>query len=942
MGKPGPNDIIGFDEYCREPTCQWHIVAIRTSNGTAAPEPVKRCPQNHEAGVTAIPIRGSLPLPDEAGPVHQVLILPAKPYGGFVLQLGDEDASKRWEGGVAQPLVARPPSDPIHLGARYVAELQRDLIQLGYLSEARWERPGGPHPQLVFEKGKVTMPVVAALLTLKADLAKASTQGGYQVPSKGFLQGRGEAASPDKSPMNPDVKAPFPIFFDPKLRNPRTVTVKWDNWGKFFNAADVASQAWNGMKAHIVYPRKINVSFSLPPDAPGQPKDEKSVAVASMDEELRALEAARKELVQFEQAATAPARKQAIARGIDVIQRRGDTLQNGFAKDVSGLAAKLHEAVSELSKDADSATAVLSTMTARALVVRSTIDWQLQNDRAKTQKDLTDSIKAEHQKLKDAVHAGIDDPSGKLAKIVAVCDDVVATIKGAPALANLVNDQVTTMANDAKVARAKLAAFVDAVDNVDFDTGMQQYRTDVREFGRVDLATALCIKKMIAERQLNGRLSYVGPEENEIIEWDANVTLADGTKVNRKIGRTKLTNDPAFCEAALRQAAIEVLPDLQPMFPNVAFKILHAMLFNESGWVQFGGNFEGFHYITMGIDWGNVATPEGSGLKLLVFDEFATGIPSYAVNRGWGLSQNSAGDSGDFSRSLGFVRRVQGQASEDHSGEKVSFKFFNSLPLPVSDDKNWPATLTHPKAALAFTMNLVISNFSNSVKKVPCTFPSAEQKSFDCAKCLARFVTRPVRDGGDFIDTEQLKRVFPFEADIAAKAQAGFLAGKTANSEAERQQLLESPAGKKAVQDAYDAQDTADRDAAKTEAEAQLAKRLGKNEKNVPTIDEFMKTPDFELIVARRRLAAQTAFKPEKGSVPALPEVSARAITTAITPTAFARVFGRHPTTALECVEQPCSWLAARAFYAGRVPEGITHAAEVARDVIRLSPKPSP
>lgn len=195
MGQPKPNNPppkpkkVGFYEYCEEPTCNWHYLSVREV-GAADAKPDAKCPNGHKIQVFKLDNQAELPETSVT-----VVAIPGRPYGGFVLQVGDDDSQRRWEGGVAKPLVADPPDDAHHTNAKYVAELQRDLMRLGYFSKYRIGND--------YAVGKFTMAMVGGILALKADLATAQGSRGYGVPTERDFT---------KITKNPKPPAPSPIY----------------------------------------------------------------------------------------------------------------------------------------------------------------------------------------------------------------------------------------------------------------------------------------------------------------------------------------------------------------------------------------------------------------------------------------------------------------------------------------------------------------------------------------------------------------------------------------------------------------------------------------------------------------------------------------------------------------------------------------------------------
>jgi len=103
--------------------------------------------------------------------------LPALPYGGMALKLGDNDGGLIFGGA--------PDSDPRHAGAHFVAELQRDLLRLGFYGPARGGETVGVFGQMLH----------GGVLDLKRHLVKF-----YGVPAlDDFAEVQRRAADADRA-----------------------------------------------------------------------------------------------------------------------------------------------------------------------------------------------------------------------------------------------------------------------------------------------------------------------------------------------------------------------------------------------------------------------------------------------------------------------------------------------------------------------------------------------------------------------------------------------------------------------------------------------------------------------------------------------------------------------------------------------------------------------
>ena len=842
--KDTPHKVLQV--YCANPSCPNHVTPITCVSGDAPVAGDIYCPRGHTEPVVAVPV-DSVPLSDADYVLHKVLVLPGKPYGGFVLQLGDDDTTSTWEGGTTTPLVAKPPSDPSHEGARYVAELQRDLIQLGYLTQGRWLARKDAPPHLLFDSGKFSISVLSAIHLLKSDLAEPQSANGFGVSIAEWLEGEPVLSGATASPKSPPFDSPFPIFYK-RIPNPRFITIETKEWNHFITDVPKTARTWQAIKA------KGNA--------------------------------------------------EAVAALFETIDDAGKTLLAG----------------------ADAVLTKVSPLTITSITRHGTNDWGLDSDRAERAKEVLAQMQRHHSDLEKIVKNQAETGQGDIVQFRVLVDDILATIDATPAYSGALGPERTqALRADAAAVHAKLAALSAALKDDHSDLALAQYRNDFRDFARVDQATAFCIKKMIAERQLNGRRCWVAPEAHEIL-----LSTFEG----KTYGLHPLRADRAFCERLMRDAAQRALHD----FPadKIAYTVLYAMLFNESGWTVYGFSFEGFRYVTMGIDANNDGADGKTGPQ--TFDEFGVKAPAFGFNRGWSIGQNSPGNESGYDRSFGYAKRIAGNASEDHTGEQAAFQFRDGLPIPIDDEKAWPASLVVPQAALAFAMHHIKDKFVSSRKKLPCSYPSKDAPSFECQACLSRFGL------SDFTTTEKLE---------SSPILGDFVYQRRLNDQILQQYLKDHPgasaASVAASKDFADYRnqrlgaDVAEDDRVARDAAAKaLADRKAKGDADVPTLEEFVKTDVYRnefLPKAHQRRVDQWFIEnnDDKKKHKRL-RIFKYDITSALTVEAYARVINPKGFQDPEdLVELPCSWLAARAFYAGRTPLGLTHVPEVVKLVQDLT-----
>src|SRR5688500_15342695 len=102
--------------FCQNTKCSVHTSALLGKLPADSPiQAGKPCPRCGKP-IERIEIDAS-PAVAKGGGTATAIVLPGAPYGGFMLQRGDDDSKATWEGATQTG----------HDGAHYVAELQHDL-----------------------------------------------------------------------------------------------------------------------------------------------------------------------------------------------------------------------------------------------------------------------------------------------------------------------------------------------------------------------------------------------------------------------------------------------------------------------------------------------------------------------------------------------------------------------------------------------------------------------------------------------------------------------------------------------------------------------------------------------------------------------------------------------------------------------------------------------
>ncbi|HKO52192.1 MAG TPA: hypothetical protein VJV79_31005, partial [Polyangiaceae bacterium] len=224
--------------FCDNVNCNNHAsFVVGTRPATSGLQSGGTCPQCHVGKISQLDLTqaANAPLvPNSIG-----VVLPALPYGGLPLRLGDEDAQSLWGGQTV--------NDPHHQGARYVGELQRDLLRLAFYGPARGGETFGRFSNhlmgsvLDFKHHLTTfygIPTSDNLKTVqdgadaadKAERAQAAAQTPPSPPAGTGTAPTGAASAPSSAPANIPTST-FPIFFPSGgLANPAEVYNPVRSW----------------------------------------------------------------------------------------------------------------------------------------------------------------------------------------------------------------------------------------------------------------------------------------------------------------------------------------------------------------------------------------------------------------------------------------------------------------------------------------------------------------------------------------------------------------------------------------------------------------------------------------------------------------------------------------------------------------------------------------
>ncbi|HMA94831.1 MAG TPA: hypothetical protein VKP30_19205, partial [Polyangiaceae bacterium] len=263
--------------------------------------------------------------------------------------------------------------------------------------------------------------------------------------------------------------------------------------------------------------------------------------------------------------------------------------------------------------------------------------------------------------------------------------------------------------------RVVFARYESAVSNPNADKWGEAYLKALRDFGRVDHATARHIRCMVTLGELGGRKVFLTPRDGEYL------LLSD--TVDNVLPRVM---DNAL-QGMRRAAGDGPLP------------IIRFIYHHESGANHVRG-FAGSNYVTLGIDWPNGKTSNA------FFDEAETPAKVLSTSRGWGATQFTLFHTGRH----GLLK--------DETGASVKFTIVDGIPFSTASSTKRPLPLCIQSAEenLVEGTKLFLDGFRPPPHR-ECSYqqggaPSSGH-SYACAACAKRLRTGPYRVIGGGVHT---------------------------------------------------------------------------------------------------------------------------------------------------------------------------------------------
>jgi hypothetical protein len=229
------------------------------------------------------------------------------------------------------------------------------------------------------------------------------------------------------------------------------------------------------------------------------------------------------------------------------------------------------------------------------------------------------------------------------------------------------------------------------------------YRQELREFAKVDPATARHIRTMVWTGVFGDRGVFLLPMDDEIDKGD---------KVEAMIG--PVVDDLKVTTTVL--GGTKVIRNQN----NSPVEILRFIFVHESGGSHVM-NFGGREYVTIGIDW------EQKGDRS-VFTEHLTSPKRWSASRGWGLTQKTYFD--------------EAEKIQDANGSVRDYQMQSGIPYVGKGDKVRPNPITigTAKGNLSTGIRLFLSNFdTGTIRHRDCTF----KQQFKCSECVKNFSLVP-------------------------------------------------------------------------------------------------------------------------------------------------------------------------------------------------------
>jgi uncharacterized coiled-coil protein SlyX len=716
MGKtpPPPKSQTADYFFCRNTKCSFHAMFLLKDKPKEMVQGAP-CPVCKEGKLEVVELETTAPVTPAASTEPATgILLPVPPYGGFTLTFGDNDETQTWEQVTGHP-------EPRHQNARYVAELQRDLMRLGFYSHGR--EAGSD------KAGDFTLSVMSGVLDLKRHLSEV-----YGFPISEDMEAVKKAADAGAGP----------IYYR-KMKNPAIAFNRTVTWTNGVTGMRKAIDAWAKLWAESQKPGK-----------------------AKTMEEVEALEAERVQLAA--DLAALKARRQKMRTDVDLAQ---NTTLPGVKRKLVMLKAEVKTAADPeaLKKEITDLETRIKQIETEITTINSDITKQKQQIDQIEQKlnGLPGKIKVAKDRIKkrDEAYSAMVELAGRILTQSKESTELIQQLAHRPpthfnvklsgpptdyqgdranaisAVKKVLKDDGAAAALPARAAeiekgwteakvpapsdwadfktklgaiRASLTEYLTAADDPATERSKlyDGYRQELREFAKVDAATARMIRQMVWTGQLAGRAVFWLPMDEEISRIEPGKAEETMKALVDELG---VANTVAGGKKVVRKSG------------NSPIQLLDFIFIHESGG-QHSKRFGGRDYVTIGIDWANTGDKS-------MFKENITNPERWSFSRGWGLTQKTFFDGPMKMR--------------DANGKMRDYEMHAGIPyVPTGDTtRPLPEAISSARANMSSGVSLYLQTFNYSQQKRDCTY----KQPYDCAKCARNFaaVPRGSMKGGKFV-----------------------------------------------------------------------------------------------------------------------------------------------------------------------------------------------
>lgn len=699
--------------YCRNTKCSFHAMFLLKDK----PKEMvlgSECPVCKEGKLEVLELETTAPVtPSANSPVPTGIVLPVPPYGGFTLTFGDSDETQTWEQVTGHP-------EPQHQNARYVAELQRDLIRLGFYSHGR---------EAASDKaGEFTVSVMSGVLDLKRHLSEVY---GFPISEdmaevkKGAL-GAGEGPIYYRKMKNPAIAFNQAQKWSAAVKSSRKGI---DEWAKLWEASKTGTKADSIEEVDKLEAQRAQLATDLTAlkvkrkAAKDAADTATTVTLPSIKKKIQSLkiglstaadpEAAKKEIADLEQKVK-DLEKQIGEINTEIIKEKQQIDQ--IEQRLAALPGKIKVARERVKKrdDAYQTMANLADTTVADLTEATKLmqdlahrppahfNVKLTGQSNNYQGDRANAIASMKVLLKEDSDAKKAGPAVGLPMRAEEIEKDWATKK-----VPLPADWAAFKAKLEKLKTSLQAYEKEATDPATEGAKLfEGYRQELREFGKVDPATARMIRQMVWTGQLGGRGVFWVPMDDEIEPLDAKGpdetirSLVDSLHVSTTVGGQNVIRTRS----------------------NTPIEILHFIFVHESG-AKHSMKFGGREYVTIGIDWQN-----GPGIDKSMFKEQMTDPTRWSASRGWGFTQKTYFD--------------KEQTMMDKSGDTRKYEMYAGLPYSPKGtlSRPNPLSIASAKANLSAGVDLYLHNFNAAPARRDCTY----KQPYQCSQCVKNFKVTPL------------------------------------------------------------------------------------------------------------------------------------------------------------------------------------------------------